>query len=402
MRRPALLLVLAAAPVLAEGPELEVGAENLYYRTAQTPLNRDNVLRLDEGEDLLRASLSAKQRFGEARVVLRGYVERSLGGTRDETRWRARQAYAQYGFGCGLQLRFGKQRIAWGSGFAWNPTNRLEPAKNPVNTGLEQEGAWAARMDVIPSPWAGVILVAAQGTTNVGDLPFPTREAERTSGAIRVRFLVRDTDLALVYLGGRNQKTLIGLDAARDVFGRVSLHAEAALHRGSEIDPVRQDETFFRVAAGALHAAGTTSLSLEYFFNGEGLTDAANERYLAALETSFSAAREPRLPPAAREAALDRYLGLAAVPFSGGMGLRRHYLQAAFSRSEAGGGWTLALRAAMGLGDAGIALTPGIGWAPRPDTTLGLDGVVLLGPRDSEYRLAPVKGAVQARVRVAF
>lgn len=402
MWRPALVLVVAAVPVFADGPELEVGAENLYYRTAETPLNLGNVLRLDEGEDLLRASLSAKQRLGEARVVLRGYVERSLGGTRDETRWRARQAYAQYGFDSGVQLRFGKQRIAWGSGFAWNPTNRLEPPKNPVNTGLEQEGAWAARMDVIPAAWAGVILVAAQGTTNVGDLPFPTREAERTSGAIRLRFLVRDTDLALVYLGGRNQKTLIGLDAARDLFGRVSLHAEASLHRGSEIDPLREDETFFRIAAGALYAVGTSSLSLEYFFNGEGLEDAASDRYIAALETSHAASQDPRLPPAARAEALGRYLRLAAVPFSGGMGLRRHYLHAAFSRSEVGGEWTFALRAASGLSDAGIALTPGVVWAPRPDTTLGVDAVVLLGPRDSEYRLAPVKGAVQARVRVAF
>lgn len=402
MGRRALVLVLAAAPAFAEGPETELGAENLYYRTTETPLNYGNVLGLDPGEDLLRASLGAKQRLGDARFVFRGYVERSLGGTGNETRWRARQAYAQYGFGSGLQLRFGKQRIAWGSGFAWNPTNRLEPPKNPVNTGLEQEGAWAARVDVIPTPWAGIILVAAQGTTNVGDLPFPTKEAERTSGAIRARFLVRDTDLALVYLGGKSQKTLLGFDAARDVFGRVALHAEAALHRGSEIDPLRQHETFLRVAAGALHAEGTTSLSLEYFFNGEGLADAASERYLAALEKSYAASQDPRLPPAARDEALGRYLGLAAVPFSGGMGLRRHYLQAAWTRNEIGGEWTVALRAAMGLSDGGIALTPGVSWAPRPDTTLGFDGVVLLGPQDSEYRLAPVKGAVQARVKVAF
>ena len=402
MGRCALILAFAAAPAFAEGPEIELGAENLYYRTAETPLNRGNVLELDAAEDLLRGSLGGKQRLGEARLVFRGYLERSLGGTGNETRWRTRQAYAQYGFGSGLQLRFGKQRIAWGSGFAWNPTNRLEPPKNPVNTGLEQEGAWAARMDVIPAPWAGVILVAAQGATNVGDLPFPTKEAERTSGALRVRFLVRDTDLALVYLGGKDQKTLVGFDAARDAFGRVSLHAEAAFHRGSEIDPLRQNATFFRVAAGALHTAGTTSLSLEYFFNGEGLKDAANERYLTALETSYAASQDKHLPPAAREEALGRYLGLAAVPFSGGMGLRRHYLQVAFSRNAIGGEWSVALRVAMGLSDGGLALTPGVSWAPRPDTTLGLDGVVLLGPQDSEYRLAPVKGALQARVKVAF
>ena len=33
---------------------------------------------------------------------------------------------------------------------------------------------------------------------------------------------------------------------------------------------------------------------------------------------------------------------------------------------------------------------------------LSLDGVLLLGPQDSEYRLAPVHGALQARVKVLF
>lgn len=399
--RLALCLALSAG-VEAQAPEVEVGVENLYYRTSETPLNRGNLLGLDLREDLLRGSLNVKQALGEARFVFRGYVERSFGGTGNETRFEARQAYAQYAFGSGLQLRAGKQRVAWGSGFAWNPTNRLEPPKNPVNTGLEPQGAWAVRMDVIPSAWAGLILVAAQGTTNVGDLPFPTREAERTTGAVRARFLVRDTDLALVYLGGKNQKTLVGFDVARDVFGRVSLHAESAFHRGSEIDPQRQDETFFRVAAGALYAVGTTSTTLEYFFNGEGQTDAENDRYLAALAAAYAASQDPRLPPAAREGALGRYLGLASVPFSGGMGLRRHYLQGAWSRSEIKGEWSVALRAAVGLGDGGIALTPGVSWSPRPDTSAGIDGVLLLGPRASEYRLAPVKGAIQARVKVVF
>lgn len=402
MRHRLALCLLLVAPAEGQAPDVELGIENLYYRSTETPINRDNVLGLDPGEDLLRASLSLKQAWKDARFVFRGFVEQGLGGTGNDARFLARQAYAQYAFGSGLQLRAGKQRVAWGSGFAWNPTNRLEPPKNPINTGLEQQGSLAFRMDMIPGERVGIILVGARGTTNVGDLPFPTREAERTTGAVRARVLVKDTDLALVYLGGRNQKTLVGFDLARDVLGRLSVHAEGAFHRGSEIDPARQEEAFFRVAAGVLHAAGTTSASLEYFFNGEGQTDAENARYLRGLDAAYSASQDPRLPEVARDEALARYLGLASVPFSGGMGLRRHYLQGAWSRAEIRGEWTLTLRAALGLGDGGVALTPGVSWAPRPDTTAGLDAVVLLGPKHSEYRLAPVKGAVQARVKVVF
>jgi hypothetical protein len=56
----------------------------------------------------------------------------------------------------------------------------------------------------------------------------------------------------------------------------------------------------------------------------------------------------------------------------------------------------------LGLDDGAFALTPGVGWAPRGNVTLNLDAVLLLGPDESEYRLSPVRGALQARLKVLF
>jgi hypothetical protein len=56
----------------------------------------------------------------------------------------------------------------------------------------------------------------------------------------------------------------------------------------------------------------------------------------------------------------------------------------------------------VGASDGGVALTPGIVYAPRGDVTVHLDAIVPVGPGDSEYRLAPVRAAVQARVRALF
>ena len=401
------LVALAAAFLLARGSaaagsrELELGLEGFYYPTEETPVNRGNVLGLDPDEGLLRVTAGWKESHGGARFVVRGFVERSLGGTGDETSFTLRQGYAQYWWGTGVGLRAGKQRVAWGSGFVWNPTNRLEPPKNPINAGLEQEGVWAARLDVVPASWAGVALVATRGDTNVGDLPFGATPQKQDAGALRVRFLVKDTDLALVASGGSGRPSLWGFDLARDA-GPVSLHAEGSLYRGSEIPPARPDETFFRIATGALRVAGDTSLALEYFYNGEGYDDAQMDAYLAGLDASYAAATDPRLPPAQQERALQAYLAGAAVPYSGGLGLRRQYLQASWARAHLGGEWSLTARALLGLTDGGVALTPGVGYAPRGNVTLSLDGVLLLGPKDSEYRLAPVHGAVQARLKVLF
>jgi hypothetical protein len=381
---------------------VEIGLENFTYSTAETPLNRENVLGLSDPEDLLRLVAGWKETVGSLRIVARGYVQRDLGAG-GATTWTARQAYLQYGWGSTLQIRLGKQRIAWGSGFAWNPTNRLEPPKNEFNTGLEQEGSLAARVDWIPSSRAGVILIATRADAAGADLPLQTATPPpRTSGSGRLRILVKDTDLAFVVTAGRNQRTLVGFDVARDLGGQVTAHAEGAFYRGAEVAPARNGQTFFRVAAGLLRSRDTTSLSLEYFYNGEGYSDEATRAYLGGLDALYGRATDASLSPSAREDALGRYLAGISIPYSGGLGLRRHYLQASWSRNEIGGKWSLSAQGLFALSDGGLALTPGISFAPRGSVTLHLDGILLLGPADSEYRLAPVRGALQSRVKVLF
>ena len=86
----------------------------------------------------------------------------------------------------------------------------------------------------------------------------------------------------------------------------------------------------------------------------------------------------------------------------GGLGLRRHYLQSSWTRRRIRGEWTLSLRGVLGLSDGGAALTPGLAYSPRGDLTFSVDAVLLLGPERSEYRLAPFRAAVQARMRASF
>lgn len=391
---------LLGSSALAGSREVSLGLEEFHYRTAQTPLNRGNLLGLERDEDLLRATLGVKHTQGSLRLVFRGFVERRLREDAD-TRWTAREAYAQYGFGDGLSIRAGKQRVSWGSGFAWNPTSRMEPPKNPFNTGLEQEGALAVRTDWIPNAWAGVILVAAESEAGARDLPFDTPAEKRRTAAVRTRLLLGETDVAVVFSGGRRQRTLVGLDLGR-TFGPVSAHAEATTYRGAELLPSRDGERFARLAAGVLWTRDHTSVSGEYFYNGEGYDQLDYDLYLGALDSSYRHSLDVFLPPDIREAEARRYRQLIALPYSGGLGLRRHYLQGAWSRGTASGKWTAALRGVVGLGDGGTAVTPGLTWSPTGNLTANLDAVLLLGPERSEYRLAPLRGAVQTRVKVIW
>ncbi|HRU40048.1 MAG TPA: hypothetical protein P5511_09235 [Candidatus Goldiibacteriota bacterium] len=61
-------------------------------------------------------------------------------------------------------LYTGKQRLKWGTGYFWNPTDNLQPAKNIFRTTEDLEGVLALRAEysndiitpsiiVIPEPW---------------------------------------------------------------------------------------------------------------------------------------------------------------------------------------------------------------------------------------------------------
>jgi len=395
----ALCLGVSAHP---QDRQIELGVESFAYRSATTPLNRDNVLGLDGYPGLGRLAVGWRETHGSFRAVFRGYVERTWGTQGDETDGVVRQGYLQYWWGEKVGLRLGKQRLAWGSGFAWNPTNRLEPPKNALNTTLEQEGALAARLDWAPAAWASVVLVGATTDASPRDLPVTAGDVERRdSVALRARFLVKDTDVAVVASAGKNQRTLAGLDVGRDL-GWAAVHAEAALYEGAEMYPPREGTLFFRIVAGALKTRGENAFALEYFYNGEGYSDAGAALWLRGLDRSWALAHDPGRPPEEQQQALQAYGFGVSVPYAGGLGLRRHYLHASWSRGGATSAWTGAVRTVIGLDDGAFALTPGVGFSPRGNVTLNLDAVLLLGPDESEYRLAPLRGALQARLKVLF
>jgi hypothetical protein len=402
IRRVCALLLLLPAAAAPQSRQIELGLEGFGYRSATTPTNPDNVLGLDDYPGLGRLALGWRETHGGFRAVFRGYVERSWGTSADGTDWVIRQGYAQYWWGETVGLRVGKQRIAWGSGFAWNPTNRLEPPKNALNTTLEQEGALAARLDWNPATWASVVLVGATTDAVPRDLRLVDVDPERRDSlAARARFLVKDTDLALVVSGGKNQRTLLGLDVGRDL-GWAAVHAEMAVYEGAEMAPPRDDTTFFRIVAGALRTSGENAFALEYFYNGEGYSDDGAARWLSTLDRSWAASTNPALPPELQQQAFAAWAAGASIPYAGGLGLRRHYLHASWTRGGPTSVWTGAVRTVVGLDDGAWALTPGVGWAPRGNVTLNVDAIVLLGPEESEYRLAPLRGALQARLKVLF
>ncbi len=398
----AVLALVPAGSAPAAADDYELGVENFLYRSTSSLLNPDHVFGLAPTENLFRLTGMGRKAFGGFALKASAFVERQTGKT-DRTSLTFRQAYAEYRTDAGFLVRVGKQKTAWGSGFVWNPTARLEPPKSPANPGTEQPGIDAIRMDISPTDWASLTLVAGRAQTNLTDLPGSlARETDpQWTGALRARLLFRDTDVALTYLAGTDREGLIGVDLGR-TWGAVALHAETTVYRGSEIDPLRAEDSFVRVAAGALWSPGDSILSVEYFFNSEGMSQSEFDAYLARLDRNLTAAYDPRLPERVRAAALAAWSADVAVPFGSNLGLRRHYLSAALTRREIVSDLSATVRAVSGLSDGGLIVTLGVAYAPSRNLQMSLDLVLLFGPDAAEYKLAPVKRAVQARLKYSF
>jgi hypothetical protein len=103
-----------------------------------------------------------------------------------------------------------------------------------------------------------------------------------------------------------------------------------------------------------------------------------------------------------RAAAFAAWNADAAVPFGSNLGLRRHYASIAFTRREIAQDLTANLRTVVGLSDRGLIVTPGLAYAPSRNVQMTLDLVLLFGPENAEYKLAPIKRALQARIKYVF
>ncbi len=397
-----MLALLLGSGTKAFTDDYELGVENFLYRSTSTVLNRDNIFGLAPTENLLRLTGSGRKAFGGFAVKASAYVEKQS-GKNDDTRVTFRQAFAEYKTETGFLVRVGRQKTAWGSGFVWNPTDRIEPPKSPANPSTEQPGIDAARLDISPTDWASLTLVAGRGEVTLTDLPgsLARKSDPEWTGAVRARLLVRNTDIAFTYLAGTQREGLFGLDLGR-TWGAIALHAESALYRGSEIDRTRNGDSFLRVATGALWSPGGSTLSVEYFFNGEGMDDAQFSAYTGRLGRNLAIANSPNLGAPVRAAAFAAWSLDAAVPFGGNLGLRRHYASIAFNRREIATDLSLNLRTVIGLSDRGLIFTPGLAYAPSRNVQMSLDLVLLLGPEDAEYKLAPIKRALQARLKYSF
>ncbi|MBR9977101.1 MAG: hypothetical protein KFH87_03350 [Bacteroidetes bacterium] len=161
----------------------------------------------------------------------------------------------------------GRQRIQWGSGRIWNPTDLFNPINPASFDKIEKDGADAVSAKVYLGTFTDIQAVVnfrrARGHRGDDDVP------DSTNAGVRFRTNYSEFDIAV--MGGYfDRRVTIGGDFAGNLFG-AGVRGEAVYAGDQEH---RLNSAYLRLIIGADYQFTPELYGLiEYLYNGEGHTD---------------------------------------------------------------------------------------------------------------------------------
>ncbi len=378
------------------------------------------------------------------------------GGDKDLANYRPTivlsEAYADLPLQEHFRLLVGKKRIVWGAGMSFNPTDALNPPKDPTDPTFQRAGAWLTELEWGFEKVAISLVGAGKVTRQYAGLPtslivypeHPTAEVVRGLATDdrddqahfaftgRLYLLAGDVDVNLIYSYSNlyndafRTKSKGGLSLSR-VFGNLEVHAEASLYSGSSKLVVNADCVDAPVACvlrglavtsrpdldkewlntqtvvGARYQFDNGTLSAEYYFNGEG-QDAAGYRRIATLSLQNPTLAQQALGASSNPGTPQKFTLNA---------LRRHYLVLQGTRTQAWDDWTFSGSALIGLEDLSMQLVPQVQWMPKewlqltaavyvPITGLDSESVKVGDARYGQFTLSPFQTRVLFQARAFF
>lgn len=358
-----------------------------------------------------------------------------------------------------LNVLVGKKRVVWGPAMAYNPTDLLNPRRDPTDPSFQRAGVWLAQLEVPLEQMTFSLVFAPTVLKQVSSIPtammaWPSwdKQDDLLHYQLMARWyaLVADADINVIgYYGNSSvdafkDKFRFGLTFARYFFTDYELHFELLVQSGSARDVITSECVASQVAALGCVAKGTAALnkpllddksiyprllvgtkrqfsddsllSLEYLYQSDGWTKAQFQDYASALGL-LDAGRKAGLP-------VNRIPGASALlggTGSDGLPTRfafeprgQHYLFLTFQKPRIFDDFTASVVVLASLTDLSTTWTPSIAWSATEWLTLTLYGFIPVPGPDSlavktadgvtvtEFGTTPFAGRVMFEARAFF
>ncbi len=364
------------------------------------------------------------------------------------------EGYVSWSPAANLNVLVGKKRIVWGSGLVFNPTDVLNPAKDPTDPNLQRAGAFVARVE---APFDNVtfsLLASPEVLYQDQGLPYqflvypdyppaagpdPRDKSAHYLLAARWYMLIANSDINLIYYYSNKYGDLfsnhsrLGGSFSRYFFTDYEFHVEGLIEEGSRRQYVNGACVGSAVAAAGCVAAGSplygnfntndgriygrliagtrrvfsdeSQLSIEYLFVGDGLTPAQFQQYAHGLTLASQAG-----------------INLASASTGSSNGglinrftldpLRRHYLFASYSKPKIADDWTVGAVLLADLEDLSGLIAPSVTWNTFEWLNLMITGFIPIrgvglgadvnGKKIAEYGLIPFDWRVLFEARFFY
>ena len=169
-----------------------------------------------------------------------------------------------------FSIRAGKQRLAWGTGYAWNPSNILDQPRNAFADADDPEGVMAFRAD----------LNFGKGATQV--VITPGQSWDSSGRAVRLKASPGGVDLSLGVVQNGTQTPATIADFACSLSG-VGLHGEVRYQSAGNIRLDKNDIMDYLIGVD-YNLPGGYYVAVEYYHNDQAYKSVAElTAYLATI-----------------------------------------------------------------------------------------------------------------------
>lgn len=334
-----------------------------------------------------------------------------------------------------LHLLAGRKRVLWGSGWAFNPTDLLNPLKDPTDPTSQRVGAYMVKVEVPLEKYTFTLLASPAVLAQESGLPrallvHPSwRQLDDELHYLvvaRAYALVADADLNLMifhsnlYRDAFENKTRVGFSFSRYFFEDYELHVEALVGQGSArnyptpgclnsreaaVDCIVRGEPLIsrrrldegrlrpRILTGTRYMFSDESLlSVEYLYQADGLKRSEFQDVVNGLSL-LSAARELGVDP---EQVMGELLGGSEDGLPQRFSFEpsaRHYAFVSFQKPKIRDDFTVTATLVANLQDFSGLFAPSVMWSATEWMTLTLSGFVPYSGLSSRAATVPQTGA---------
>ncbi len=370
-----------------EKKSLQIGGY-IEFRPVLFGLDKDSRLyklrffNRDEGRSITEYNfnvlLDASYETGifKAKVRSNSIITKSISGWSNNTS--LYEAFLSVKPSPSFSLDFGKKRLKWGKGYAWNPVAFIDRPKNPNDPELALEGFAVVSMEYIKSFKGKLKTIAITPVLMPVCDSFNSSfgEKKKLNFGGKIYFLFYDTDIDIMFLSGGSVPARFGMDFSRNLTSNLEIHGELAYIPAYS----KNDSTSFLLGARFLTAANTTFF-LEYYKNGKGFSSGEMQDYYSLIDEAYQAFLQ-----SGDESLLKSLAGISDPAYMS-FAPMRDYIYLRVSQKEP---WDIlyffpSITSIFNITDQSFSLAPELLYSPITNLELRAKISLLIGSRGSDF-----------------